>query len=112
MSTGIGARDDGGITGLGLAWAARCTGISLKYASSCIDRDFASVANPPSDELKLARDDYLHDLTKAWRRGAGKKEVVPNAHKASNNDAAPVQDMETMYRRYAEEISQAWKAPR
>lgn len=30
----------------------------------------------------------------------------------SNNDAQPVQDMETMYRRYAEEISQAWKAPR
>jgi hypothetical protein len=46
--------------------------------------------NPPSDELQLAREDYLHDLTTAWRRGAGKKEVVPNAHKASNNDGEPV----------------------
>jgi hypothetical protein len=72
---------------------------------------FRVSGDPPSDELQLARQDYLHDLTTAWRRDAGKKDVVANAHKASNNDAAPVQDMETMYRLYAEEISEAWKAP-
>ena len=32
MYGGIGARDDGGV-GLGLVWAARCPGISLKYAT-------------------------------------------------------------------------------
>jgi hypothetical protein len=32
---------------------------------------------PPSDELQIAREDYLHDLTTAWQRGAGKKDVVP-----------------------------------
>jgi hypothetical protein len=67
---------------------------------------------PPSDELQIAREDYLHDLTTAWQRGAGKKDVVPDASKASNKDAEPVHDIETMYRLYAEEISQAWKTPR
>ena len=33
MYGGTGARDDGGVTGLGLVWAARCPGISLKYAT-------------------------------------------------------------------------------
>jgi hypothetical protein len=33
MDDGTSARDDGGVTGLGLVWAVRCTGISLKYAS-------------------------------------------------------------------------------
>jgi hypothetical protein len=67
---------------------------------------------PPSDELQIAREDYLHDLTTAWRRGAGKEDVVPDAPKASGNDAMPVDDIETAYRLYAEEISQAWRTPR
>lgn len=66
----------------------------------------------PSDELQRAREDYLQDLTTAWRRGAGKKDVVPDAPKVSGNDATPVDDIETAYRLYAEEISQAWKTPR
>jgi hypothetical protein len=33
MYGGTGARDDGGVTGLGLVWAALCTGVSLKYAA-------------------------------------------------------------------------------
>jgi hypothetical protein len=66
---------------------------------------------PLSDELQIAREDYLHDLTTAWRRGAGKEDVVPDAPKASG-DAMPVDDIETAYQLYAEEISQAWKTPR
>jgi hypothetical protein len=67
---------------------------------------------PPSDELQRARDAYEHELTTAWRRGAGKEDVVPDAPKASSRDAMPVDDIETVYRLYAEEISQAWKTPR
>jgi hypothetical protein len=67
---------------------------------------------PPSDELQRARDAYEHDLRTAYRRGAGKKDVVPDAPKASGNDEMPVDDIETAYRLYAEEISQAWKTPR
>jgi hypothetical protein len=66
---------------------------------------------PPSDELQIAREDYLHDLTTAYRRGAG-KDVVPDAPRAAGNDATPVDDIETAYRLYAEEISEAWKTPR
>jgi hypothetical protein len=65
---------------------------------------------PLSDELQRARDAYEHDLTTAWRRAAG-KDVVPDALKASGNDAMPVDDIETAYRLYAEEISQTWKRP-
>ena len=57
---------------------------------------------PPSDELQVARDDYMHDLRTAWRRG--KEDVVPDAPKASSNDA-PVDDIETVYRLYLEETS-------
>jgi hypothetical protein len=48
----------------------------------------------------------------AWRRGAGKESAVPHAPRTSGNDATPVDDIETAYRLYAEEISQAWKTPR
>jgi hypothetical protein len=48
----------------------------------------------------------------AWRRGAGKADVVADAPKVSNNDATPVDDIENAYRLYAEEISRAWKTPR
>jgi hypothetical protein len=54
---------------------------------------------------------YVHDLTTAWR-ATGKEDVVPDAPKASGNDAMPVDDVETAYRLYAEEISQAWKTPK
>jgi hypothetical protein len=40
------------------------------------------------------------------------EDVVPDAPKASGNDAMPVDDIEAAYRLYAEEISQAWKTPR
>jgi hypothetical protein len=63
---------------------------------------------PLSDELQRAREDYLKDLTTAWR-GAGKEGIVPDAPKVSGNDATPVDDIESAYRLYAEEISQAWK---
>jgi len=53
-----------------------------------------------------------YELTTAWRRGAGKEDVVPDAPRPSGNDAMPVSDIETAYRLYAEEISQAWKTPR
>jgi hypothetical protein len=64
-----------------------------------------------------AHEKYLYDLENAWRgdawrRGAGKEEIVPDAPKASRSDAMPVDDIETAYRLYAEEISQAWKTPR
>ena len=65
---------------------------------------------PLSDELQRACDAYEHDLTTAWRRAAG-KDVVPDTAKASGNDAMPVDDIETAYRLYAEEISQVWKRP-
>jgi hypothetical protein len=67
---------------------------------------------PPSHELQRARDAYEHELTTAWRRGAGNEDVVRDAPKASGSDAMPVDDIETAYRLYAEEISQAWKTPR
>ena len=79
-----------------------------------------------------AQRQYLEDLQNAWKhpvgvgsalgvasgvgqqgaRGAGKKDLVPDAPKASGNDAMPVDDIETAYRLYAEEISTAWKTPR
>jgi hypothetical protein len=67
---------------------------------------------PPSDELQRAQNAYEYDLTTAYRRGAGKEDVVRDAPKVSGNDAMPVDDIETAYRLYAEEISQAWKSPR
>lgn len=67
---------------------------------------------PLSDELQHAREAYERDLTTAWRRDAGKEDIVPDAPKASVSDAMPVDDIETAYRLYAEEISQAWKTPR
>jgi hypothetical protein len=67
---------------------------------------------PQSDEMQRAHDAYEHELTTAWRRGARKESVVPDAPKASSNDAMPVCDIETAYRLYAEEISQAWNTPR
>jgi hypothetical protein len=67
---------------------------------------------PTSDALQRARDAYEYELTTAWRRGAGNERVVPDAPKASGNDAMPVDDIETAYRLYAEEISQAWKTAR
>jgi hypothetical protein len=56
---------------------------------------------PLSDELWRAREDYLQDLTTAWRRGGRKEVAVPDATKASGNDAVPVGDIETAYRLYA-----------
>jgi hypothetical protein len=67
---------------------------------------------PLSDELQRVYDAYERELTTAWRRGAGKGEVVPDAPKATGNDAMPVDDIKTAYRLYCEEISQAWKTPR
>ena len=64
------------------------------------------------DERQAAYDAYLQELTTAWRRGAGKEDVVPDSPRASCNDAVPVPDIETAYRLYCEEISQAWKRPR
>ena len=60
---------------------------------------------PPSDELQHAREDYLRDLTTAWRRG--KEDVVPDALSGSGNDAMPVLDIESVYRLYLEKISQS-----
>jgi hypothetical protein len=65
-----------------------------------------------SDALQRAYDAYERDLTTAWRGDAGNKGAAPDASKASDNDAVPVPDIETAYRLYAEEISQAWKTPR
>jgi hypothetical protein len=67
---------------------------------------------PISDEVQRAHDAYEHELTTAWRRGAGKEEVAADASKASGNDATPVDDIETAYRLYAEESSQEWKTSR
>jgi hypothetical protein len=46
------------------------------------------------------------------RRIGGRLICVPDAPKASGNDAMPVSDIETAYRLYSEEISQAWRIPR
>jgi hypothetical protein len=73
---------------------------------------FRVTDSPPSEELQRAHDAYVQDLTTAWQRGAGTENVMPDAPKASGNDAMPVDDIETAYRLYAEEISQAWKTPR
>ena len=64
----------------------------------------------PTKPCRLRSVPNWHSI--AWRRGAGKEDVVPDAPKASGNDAMPVSDIETAYRLYAEEISQAWKTPR
>jgi hypothetical protein len=61
---------------------------------------------PLSDELQLVYDAYERELTTAWWRGTG-KDVVPDAPRASGNDAMPVRDIETVYQLYLEEISQA-----
>ena len=53
-----------------------------------------------------AYDAYEHDLRTAYQRGAGKEDVVPDAPKVSGSNAMPVDDIETAYRLYAEEISQ------
>jgi hypothetical protein len=65
-----------------------------------------------------ARQNYLNELTSAWKHPRGLRDDdpitgagAPNI-KASGNDAMPVDDIETAYRLYAEEISQAWKSPR
>ncbi|MFZ0151649.1 MAG: hypothetical protein WAM72_25525 [Xanthobacteraceae bacterium] len=63
-------------------------------------------------ERQKAYDAYDHDLRTAYRRGAGKGDVVPDAPKAVGNDAIPVHDIETAYRLYAEEISRAWRTQR
>ncbi|HEV3160249.1 MAG TPA: hypothetical protein VGZ89_09730 [Xanthobacteraceae bacterium] len=63
-------------------------------------------------ERQKAYDAYDHDLRTAYRRGAGKEDVVLDAPRASGNDAMPVRDIETAYRLYSEEISEAWKTPR
>ena len=86
--------------------------VLVRAASRCIDREFRVSDAPLSDALQRARDAYEHELTTAWRRGAGKENVVLDAPRASGNDAIPVHDIETAYRLYAEEISQAWKRPR
>ena len=67
---------------------------------------------PRSDELQRAHDAYERELTTAYRRGARKEDVVPGAPKASGSDAMPADDIETAYRLYCEEISQAWRTPR
>jgi hypothetical protein len=70
---------------------------------------FRVTDTPPSEELQRAHDAYVQDLTTAWRRGVGKEGTVPDAPKKSSRDAVPVIDIDTAYRLYAEEISQAWK---
>jgi hypothetical protein len=67
---------------------------------------------PPSDELQRARDAYEYGLTTAWRHDARNEGALSDGPKASGNDAMPVDDIETLYRLYAEEISQAWRTPR
>jgi hypothetical protein len=64
------------------------------------------------ENMRRIYDQIDHELTTAWRRGAGKEDVAPDAPKPSGNDAVPVSDVETAYRLYAEEISQAWKTRR
>ena len=56
----------------------------------------------------------MHMTTTSERRigVARERSVVPDAPKVSGNDATPVRDIETAYRLYAEEISEAWKTPR
>jgi hypothetical protein len=65
---------------------------------------------PPSDELQRAYDAYQRELTTAWRRDAGN--VVSDVPKASDLDVMTVDDVETAYQLYAEEISRAYKTPR
>jgi hypothetical protein len=73
---------------------------------------FRVTDTPPPDELQRAREAYEHRLTTSWRRDAGKEGAVPDAPKASGNDAMPADDIETAYRLYGEEISHAWKKTR
>jgi hypothetical protein len=73
---------------------------------------FRVVDAPPSDELQRAYDSYEHGLTTAWRHDAKNEGALSDGPKTSENDAVPVRDIETAYRLYAEEISQAWKTPR
>jgi hypothetical protein len=63
---------------------------------SCFHRPGFRVTDaPPSEELQRPRDAYEHDLRTAYRRGAGKEDVMPDAPKASGNDEMPVDDIET-----------------
>jgi hypothetical protein len=59
-----------------------------------------------------AYDAYEHRLTAVWRHFARNEGAVPDTPRTSDSDAIPVPDIETAYRLYAEEISQAWKTPR
>jgi hypothetical protein len=52
--------------------------------------------DPPSDELKLAHDAYLHDLKTAWQRGV-RKVAVPGAASALSNQM-PASDVDDVYR--------------
>jgi hypothetical protein len=65
-----------------------------------------------ADALQRARDAYEYGLTTAWRHDARNEGALSDGPKASGNDAMPVDDIETAYRLYAQEISQAWKTPR
>jgi hypothetical protein len=55
--------------------------------------------NPPSDELQLVRQALsARPLQQPGGVARERRTSCRTPHKASNNDAAPVQDMETMYR--------------
>ena len=70
------------------------------------------IARCHQENMRRIYDQIERELSEAWEHGAGNKRAVPDAPKVSGNDATPVDDIETAYRLYAEEISQAWKTPR
>jgi hypothetical protein len=85
---------------------------ALGRVAGCRNRSLTVTWATLSDELQRAYDAYEHQLSTAWRRDAGNDCAVPVSPRASGNDATPVGDIETAYRLYSEEISQAWKTPR
>jgi hypothetical protein len=74
--------------------------IGREIVQACIG-DYYELPPKPGNH-----DAYERDLTTAWRRG-GKEAAVPDAPKASGNDEMPVDDMETAYRLFVEQISEA-----
>jgi hypothetical protein len=77
------------------AWKGDAANEGTVEGAACIVRN----AHYPDD---MGAPGHLH-------RVGGRLICVPDRPRASGNDAMPLRDIETEYRLYSEEISQAWK---
>jgi hypothetical protein len=84
-----------------------CSAVRLHTSRACTTALVTAAMHRPGFRVT----DYEHGLTAAWRHDPRNEGAVPDALEKSGNDAMPVSDIETAYRLYCEEISQAWQTP-